>query len=88
MENLIKEVVEESSKTRRARKKLERRFEKRGEPEGEALEERLEQQKEQITKWLERHEVDRVELEDFEPVGPGDEIEAFLDQLKKRDLGL
>ena len=79
------DVVEESQKTRRARKKLERRLKKR-----ELLtdSESLEKQKGQITKWLERHEDERVELENREPADPGDEIEAFLDQLKKRELGL
>lgn len=79
------DFVEESQKTRRARKKLERRLKKR---ELLADSESLEKQKGQITKWLERHESERVELQSAEPADPGDEVEAFLDQLKKRELGL
>lgn len=78
------EVVEESQKTRRARKKLERRLKQR---ERLADNKSLERQKGQIAKWLERHESERVDLESTEPADPGDEIEAFLDHLKKREIG-
>jgi len=78
-------VVEESQKTKRARKKLERRLQER---EQLAESESLEKHKGQIEKWLERHESERVELDCKEPADPGDEIEAFLDQLKMRELGL
>lgn len=79
------DVVEESQETRRVRKKLEGRLKKRERLAGKAS---LEKQRGQIAKWLERHESDRVDLDSQELAQPGDEIEAFLDQLKIRELGL